>query len=66
MENKEFLRKIVPYGKIVLCVGLCCATAKTVASICDDDEVRRITKKLRSAAEIVKYMTGVTSIVNGD
>lgn len=66
MENKEFLRKIRPYGKLAVCAALCIATARTVASICDDEDVKAITKKIKSSAEVIKYMTAVSDVVSDD
>lgn len=67
MENKKtFIERAIPYAKLALCAGLCVATAKTVSDICDDDEVRRITKKLKKAANVVKYMTGVADVIGDE
>ena len=67
MENKKtFIERAIPYAKLALCAGLCVVTAKTVSDICDDDEVRKVTKKLTKMANAIKYMTGVASVIGGD
>jgi hypothetical protein len=67
MENeKTLMERVAPYAKLALCAGLCIATAKTVSDICDDDDVRKITKKLKKAANVVKYMTGVADVIGDE
>lgn len=67
MENeKTLMERVIPYTKLALCAALCVATAKTVSDICDDDDVRRITKKLKKAANVVKYMTGVADVIGDE